>query len=85
MSELMEDVTTTQLADAIRTASEEVPWVPEDGAHGEAYYRQVALRVQGHLRRSGTIGRVDQPTIDRVSAALARVRARDAACTGAVT
>jgi hypothetical protein len=84
MSELMEDVTTSQLAAAIQAASEEVPWLPEHGPAGEEYYRQVALRTQGHLRKHGVIGRVDRPTRNRVLAALERVK-EDMACTGAAT
>lgn len=67
----MENVTVMQLADAIRAASEEVPW--SGGPAGDEYWRQIALRTQGNLRRSGTAG----PTIDRtrVLAALGRVKA----------
>lgn len=85
MSELMEDVTTSQLAAAIQLASDEVRWQPEDGQAGtEEYYRQVALRTQGHLRRNHVIGRVDPLTRNRVMEALDRFKAREAAeCTGA--
>lgn len=70
----LEDVTTSQLADAIRQASEEVSWVPGDRPRGAEYYRQVALRTQGHLRRCGVIDRVDKETRDRISAALDRIK-----------
>ena len=71
----IEDVTTSQLADAIKAASEEVlsAWQPEHGPDQGEFYRQIALRTQGHLRRTGAIGQIPAPEASRIREALARV------------
>jgi len=70
----LENATVSQLADAIRAAAEETTWVPENGPASDDYYRQIALRTQGHLRRHGAIGQTDPATRTRVTQALARIR-----------
>lgn len=72
----VEDVTPSQLAEAIRTASEEVlsAWQPEHGPVADEFYRQVALRTQGHLRRTGVIGQLPAGDCSRIRQALDRIR-----------
>lgn len=74
-TDTIEDVRPSQLADAIKAATEEClgAWQPEHGAITDEFYRQVALRTLGHLRKTGAIGRVDKDTRDRITAALGRV------------
>jgi hypothetical protein len=72
----IEDVPASVLADAIQAASEEVlsAWQPEHGPVRAEFYRQVALKTQGHLRRRGAIGQLPADDCDRIRQALARVK-----------
>jgi len=78
-AETIEDVRPSQLADAIKAATEEClgVWQPEHGAVSTEFYRQVALRTLGHLRKTGAIGRVDKDTRDRIMAALSRIEVKN--------
>ncbi len=71
----IENATVSQLADAIRAAAEETTWVPDDGPARDEYYRRVALRTQGHLRKCGVIGMISLPDRSRMLDAIARVKA----------
>jgi hypothetical protein len=82
----IEDVTTTQLAEAIQAASEEVlaAWQPEHGPVRSEFYRQVALRTQGHLRRTGAMGQIPAGDADRIRQALHRIEVNNP-CAGSMT
>jgi len=70
----MENITVMQLADAIRQAAGEVEWQPGGGPHGDDYWRQIALRTRGNLRRCGATGQLSEDDAHRLRAALTRIR-----------